>query len=37
MIPKAHARFDAGGKLTDEPTRRRLAQQLAALCSGANA
>ena len=30
MIPKAHERFDAEGKLTDEPTRRQIAKQLEA-------
>jgi hypothetical protein len=30
MIPKAHERFDAAGKLTDEPTRRQIAKQLEA-------
>jgi chromate reductase len=31
MIPKAHERFDGGGKLTDEPTRKQVAKQLEAL------
>jgi chromate reductase, NAD(P)H dehydrogenase (quinone) len=31
MIPKAHERFDASGKLTDEPTRKQVAKQLEAL------
>jgi chromate reductase len=30
MIPKAHERFDANGKLTDEPTRQQVAKQLQA-------
>jgi chromate reductase len=30
MIAKAHERFDAGGKLSDEPTRKQVAKQLEA-------
>jgi len=30
MIPKAHERFDASGKLSDEPTRKQVAKQLEA-------
>jgi chromate reductase, NAD(P)H dehydrogenase (quinone) len=30
MIPKAHERFDAAGKFTDEPTRQQVAKQLEA-------